>query len=175
MPTPIAHASAGIAVALLSLGPGVSRKSLPWMVVGGAVAGAAADLYFLAPSWYLLGLHSLLVAVTLWSLAVVLGERWRSRIPEALALAYMSHCLLDFLFTKLSRGPALFWPLTRTRYRLGWVGISDQINGQPWLTLLLNILLEVVMFMLPALWLVWLRWRTPTQGKRLHRSTAKQP
>ena len=173
MPTPIAHASAGVATVLLTLGPGISRKSLPWLVVGGASAGAAADLYFLAPSWYLLGLHSLLMAVTLWSLAVVLGERWRSRIPEALALAYTSHCLLDFLFTKLSRGPALFWPLTRTRYRLGWVGISDQLNNQPWSVLLINILLELGLFVLPALWLVWLRWRSPGQGKRWQTSAGK--
>ncbi len=159
MPTPIAHASAGVVVVLLTLGPSVSRKSLPWLVIGGVTAGAFADLYFLAPSWYLLGLHSLLLAVTLWSLAVVLGGRWGSRIPEALALAYMSHSLLDFLFTKLSRGPALFWPLTRTRYRLGWMGISDQISGQSWGTLLLNLALEFVLFVLPAVWLIWLRWQ----------------
>lgn len=105
------------------------------------------------------GSHSLFLAVTLWSFAVLIGQRYASRLPEALAMALISHTVLDFLCTQFGKGAALLWPITSTRYRLGWMGLPENLTWYSWSNYWEWISLELLLFLLPAIWLVLWRWK----------------
>ena len=131
MPLPAAHAAAGVSIVLLAMGP-VTRRALPWLVAGGALAGTLPDMAVWMPEMVQRGSHSLFLAVTLWSFAVLLGQRWSTRLPEVLAMALISHIVLDFLFTQYGKGAALLWPIPRPV--IAWAGwdcrrISPGITG----------------------------------------------
>lgn len=158
MPLPAAHAAAGVSIVLLAMGP-VTRRALPWLVAGGALAGTLPDMAVWMPEMVQRGSHSLFLAVTLWSFAVLLGQRWSTRLPEVLAMALISHIVLDFLFTQYGKGAALLWPITSTRYRLGWMGLPENLTWYNWTHYWDWIGLELLLFMLPAIWLVIWRWQ----------------
>ena len=159
MPLPVAHAAAGVSIVLLTMGPNVTRRALPWLVAGGALAGVLPDLDGLFPDMVQRGSHSLFLAVTLWSFAVLIGQRYASRLPEALAMALISHTVLDFLCTQFGKGAALLWPITSTRYRLGWMGLPENLTWYSWSNYWEWISQELLLFLLPAIWLVLWRWK----------------
>jgi inner membrane protein len=128
MPSPFAHAVAGLAIAA-ALRP-ERRAPAAWWVTA-AVLAAAPDLDVIAfrfgvpyeSTWGHRGIsHSLFAALLLAAVMVALGFRAGAGRWRAFALvlaATASHGLLD-AFTDGGLGPALLAPFTGARYFFPW-------------------------------------------------------
>lgn len=134
MPSPIAHGIAGVTAGWLIDPPSRQRT---WRIGAYAAAGMAADLDLLV------GAHSgpshglgaaLIVGVASW-LIVRRTETRRSGIAAcAIALAYASHTLLDWLGTDSSApiGIMALWPFSHDSYESPW-HVFMAISRRYWL------------------------------------------
>ena len=118
MPSPIGHALAGIAAGWLVAPPGVARREAALRTAVFGIAGAAADvdLLFGAHSGPTHGVGAAAIAGLLgWTFLRARGIRHAPRIAGAIALAYVSHTLLDWLGTDTSPpiGIMALWPFSR--------------------------------------------------------------
>jgi membrane-bound metal-dependent hydrolase YbcI (DUF457 family) len=122
MPSPVAHSLAGFAIAEVARQKGWIGSRGLWFPVLAVVANAA-DLDFLPglfsgnPGWFHHGpTHSLIavavVAVCSTCLAKIAGAREAATVGVVVALAYLTHVLLDCMMirTSASTEVALFWP-----------------------------------------------------------------
>ena len=159
MPSPVGHALGGIIAGGL-----VSKSRDRWTLGAVALAGTLADIDFLLPLPHRGPTHSVGAALVV-CLAVLAFRRRRAidrRPAAALALAYGSHVLLDWLGkdTWTPHGLMVLWPLTDTFYSSGW-DVFAEINRrywQPgfWRSNLLAVLREIAILTPPAL-VVWRR------------------
>ena len=133
MPSPLGHAlgalAAGGPIAGLS-GPGVWRR-VAWL----AAAGMAPDLDLLVGR-HSMETHSVGAALIAGALAAwwrVPVARTRAGIFMAVALAWLSHPLLDMLGADTSEpiGVMLFWPFSTGH--VAWVSVFDPISRRYWL------------------------------------------
>src|ERR1044072_6380514 len=137
------------------------------MLLVGAFLGIAPDFDY-ALNWLRIAwggwhhgfTHLIPFALLIGFVLIVIFRDWRVRSYLLFTLAYMSHTLLDFMFTE-SRGVALWWPFTNYRYKARFPGPIDYVwsDGSLWATLVdvLQIcLLEIVIFgplLLAVLWI----------------------
>lgn len=162
MPLPIAHALVGASLAAaIHTRPRSPRYRVALLT--GALLANAPDLDFLLVfalhnrAWHRGFTHSLAFSGFVCLLFVLtLGAR---RLRDALAygLAFASHCILDFLTTKVGGGLELFWPFSAERLGLGWIGLSELPSRLPPLDVLKWLLIELAIF--APLLLVVLFWR----------------
>jgi inner membrane protein len=132
VPSPVGHALGGLAAGWFVAGRTPSpRRSAVADVVMLAVAGAAADLDLLftlhrGPT------HGLGVA-GLVGIVVYLATR-RRRLAAAVAAAYASHTLLDWLGTDTSPpfGIMALWPFSRDYYESG-LHVFQAVSRRYWL------------------------------------------
>ena len=68
--------------------------------------------------------HSIPFALLVGLVMIAIFRDWQVRSYLVFTLAYMSHTLLDLLFTE-SRGVALWWPFTNHRYKLELPSLID--------------------------------------------------
>src|ERR671912_869715 len=134
MPSPIGHALGGMAVgALISGRPG-------WRLVAAcAVAGTLPDLDFILPLPHRGPTHSLGASVMVFAGAVtILSLRpehgAKLRTATALALAFASHVLLDWLGADSStpRGVLAFWPVSNVFYVSG-LDVFNAVDRRYWI------------------------------------------
>ena len=105
--------------------------------------------------------HSIPFALVLGFVLIAIFRDWRVRSYLILTGAYVSHTLLDLMFTE-SRGVALWWPFTNHRYKLRLPGPIDYTwsDASLWATLagVLKVCLAELLIFGPILLLVfWLR------------------
>lgn len=154
MPSPVGHALGGIIAGGL-----ISKSRDRWTLGAVAVAGALPDIDFLLPLPHRGPTHSLGATLLVFLLGL-LALRPRSievRLIAAIAVAYGSHVLLDWLGkdTWTPHGLMVLWPVTDDYYSSGW-NVFAEINRrywQPgfWSGNLLAVLREVAILILPAL------------------------
>lgn len=134
MPSPIGHALGGMAIGALIAGrPG-------WRIAGVcALAGALPDLDFLLPLQHRGPTHSLGAAALVFAgTFTILALRSRAghalRTASAVALAYASHVLLDWLGADSStpRGVLAFWPMSDVFYVSGW-DVFNAVDRRYWI------------------------------------------
>jgi inner membrane protein len=143
MPSPVAHAFAGVAVyAALAPGAGPRRDWQPWALA--AFAAMAADLDFLPgllvgqPSrWHHWATHSVaaaLVFALLVSLVAVRGLPDRGRRALLLLAAYGSHLALDWLTVDrtVPQGIPLLWPVSDAVFLAPRPLFTDIHHGASW-------------------------------------------
>lgn len=121
MPSPIGHALAGIAAGWAVAPAEQTRASvLRRAAVYGLVAAAPdLDLLFRAHSGPTHGLGAALIAGGMaWTFMGMRGTRDARRIACAIAAAYASHTLLDWLGTDTAPpiGIMALWPFSRAHY-----------------------------------------------------------
>lgn len=134
MPSPIGHALGGMAIGAL-----IARRS-GWRVAAlCAVAGAAPDIDFLLPlqhrgASHSLGAAALAFATSLAVLSVRPAGLHRLRIATAVALAYASHTLLDWLGADSSSplGVMALWPISGAFYVSG-LDVFNAVDRRYWL------------------------------------------
>jgi len=90
----------------------------------GALLGISADfdyalnwLRISGGGWHHGFTHSIPFALVLGLVMIIVARDWKVRSFLVFTAAYVSHTLLDFMFTE-SRGVALWWPFTNYRYKL---------------------------------------------------------
>lgn len=135
MPSPVGHALGGIAAGCLC-----SQRQGWRALTAFAIAGALPDADFLLPVQHRGPSHSLGAALMLFGGALALcslgGREVRSsiRLAGALALAYASHVLLDWLGTDSSspRGLMALWPVSSAYYVSG-LDVFSPISRRYWL------------------------------------------
>jgi len=119
---PIAHGLVGASLVEL-LRPSSQPRSAKLLLLGALLAIAPDFDYALNwlriswGGWHHGFTHSIPFALVVGLVLIVIFRDWSVRSYLAFTLAYMSHALLDFLFTE-SRGVALWWPFTNYRYKL---------------------------------------------------------
>jgi membrane-bound metal-dependent hydrolase YbcI (DUF457 family) len=126
MPFPIAHVLIGATVADQVLSKNAYRRTQTLCAVGALALLPDLDFFFvwvlgLDRSWHRGFTHSIGFGVVAGSLALVLTPAGR-RVSLALALAVMSHPLLDWLTTLHGAGVELWWPISRQRFKLSYFG-----------------------------------------------------
>lgn len=163
MPYPVAHMLFAAAVAEAILPRDVPHRT--WKVVGCAALALTPDLDFafvwfmhLGREWHRGFTHSILFALVAGVIGIALLGKTRWRECAAVALAVLSHAVLDFLTSVRSAGVELFWPFTSARFKLGWMslpepGHSESMSGF-FMALLKISLVEAALF-LPLLLIVW--------------------
>jgi membrane-bound metal-dependent hydrolase YbcI (DUF457 family) len=132
MPSPIGHALGGLAAGWFVEGlSGVRRSPLTWTAGGFVLAGTLPDIDLLfgvhrGPT------HSLGSALIV-GLAAAAATR-DLRFPLAVAAAYASHTLLDWVAqdTTPPIGVMALWPLTRQHYK-SHGHVFDAISRRYWL------------------------------------------
>src|SRR5687767_10692174 len=114
MPSPIGHALGGIAAGSL-----ISRDRRWMSLVVFAVAGVLPDIDFLLPLQHRGPSHSLIAALA--TLGVAWGLVRNLRLAIAVAAAYASHTLLDWLGedTWSPMGVMVLWPFSHQYYVSG--------------------------------------------------------
>lgn len=127
MPSPIGHALGGLAAGSL-VARGMGRAEM----VAFAVAGALADVDFLLPITHRGPSHGLGAAVLVFAVVAVVTAR--VRLAAAIAAAYASHTLLDWLGADGSspRGLMALWPVTQTYYVSG-LDLFAAVDRRYWL------------------------------------------
>ena len=174
MPSPVAHALAGIAAGWLIAPP---RQGSGSQLAGRAAAFAAAAL---APDLDLLiGTHrgpthglgaAVLVGALVWLVrsSGLTSKNDAARVGCAAALAYASHTLLDWLGSDSSPpiGVMALWPLTRDYYESN-LHVFMAISRRYWLpefwTYNLRAVLRELLILGPPFALIMaLRWRRST-------------
>jgi membrane-bound metal-dependent hydrolase YbcI (DUF457 family) len=124
LPSPFAHALAGIAAGWLVDPPATAQRPSPLARVAAfAAAGAAPDLDLLVgahrgPTHALAA--AVLVGIAVWAYGAQTHGTGKhaGRIGVAVGLAYASHTLLDWLGTDTSPpiGVMALWPFSRDHY-----------------------------------------------------------
>jgi hypothetical protein len=159
MPSPIGHALGGIATGSL-----FSRDAGWRHVAVFALAGVFADVDLLLPGPHRGPLHSLGAAFLV--LVVALGLKMRPRLAAAIATAYASHTLLDWLGADSAppRGLMALWPLS-SGYYISNLNVFSSVDRRYWLPGVwsgnaISIAWEVVILAPPASLITWLRRRT---------------
>jgi len=122
VPLPVAHGLIGASM-VAALRPANQLDGWKWLAFG-AFLGIAPDFDF-ALNWLRVSwggwhhgfTHSIPFAVVVGLLTIVVLRQWTARSFIVFTAAYVSHTLLDFMFTE-SRGVALWWPFTNHRYKL---------------------------------------------------------
>lgn len=160
MPSPIGHALGGIAAgALVARRPGWRALALF------ALAGALPDIDFLLPIQHRGPSHSIGAAVmaggaTLMILGFVRRPLDRVRLAAAIALAYASHTLLDWLGADSStpRGLMALWPLSSAYYVSDW-DVFAAVSRRYWLPGFVEgtvkAVLRELVILVPAAALAW--------------------
>ena len=170
MPTPLGHAIGGVAAAFFASASS-RRPSLSPAVV--LIAGAAAmspDLDILVGS-HRTFTHSM-GAVFLVGLVAWLVARGRITAPTtaacAVAAAYASHLLLDWLGKDTSRPPGLkvLWPFSN-EFHMSGLNLFGEVSRRYWLPgeFILGNLKAVaweMMVLLPVLVVAWVVWSKRT-------------
>jgi len=94
------------------------------MLLTGALLGIAPDSDYMLNwlriswgGWHHGFTHSILFALVIGFVMILIFREWNVRSYLVFTGAYVSHTLLDFMFTE-SRGVALWWPFTNYRYKL---------------------------------------------------------
>ena len=134
MPSPIGHAIAGV-IAGWSIDPPSSGGKA--RILGYAAAGMAADLDLLV------GAHSgpthgigaaAIVGIVSWVILRRTGARRSAMVACAVAMAYASHTLLDWLGTDSSPpiGIMAMWPFSHEYYESPW-HVFMAISRRYWL------------------------------------------
>ena len=105
--------------------------------------------------------HSIPFALVLGLVLIAIFRDWHVRSYLLFTLAYVSHALLDFMFTE-SRGIALWWPFTNYRYKARLPGPIDYAWSDASLSaMLVDILklclMELVIFGPILLTVIWIR------------------
>ncbi len=129
MPSPLGHALGGMAVGWAiapRLGSGVAVAGVTY-----AAIGAAPDLDLLAGS-HSTYTHS--VGAVGLAFLVALGVTRRPRVASAIAAAWASHLLLDWLGndTRPPIGIMALWPFSREHYQSSFF-VFDAISRRYWL------------------------------------------
>jgi hypothetical protein len=170
MPSPFAHAVAGLTVHLLA---SRTREELRDVRRATLVVGAAlvpdVDLLFRfvdGRNHHNNETHSIGFAVAAGLLAALVLPRLRVVRPRALAVAMAlgvaSHVVLDYLNrdTNPPIGIMALWPLTRDYYKIPWPVFLDIGRTLEWETVAHNLRAGVweACLLLPVLWAAW-RWR----------------
>jgi inner membrane protein len=134
MPSPIGHALGGIAVGTL-----VASRPGWRMVAACAVAAALPDVDFLLPLQHRGPTHSagataLVFAASLAVLAMTSVRADRVRMAAAVALAFGSHIVLDWLGADSSapRGVMALWPVSSAFYVSG-LDVFNAVDRRYWL------------------------------------------
>ncbi len=118
----------------------------------GASLANCPDLDFLlvwfyhSRDWHRAFTHSLAFALLVGAAVFLLLGRQRLRAAAAYSLAYTSHCLLDYVTTKVGGGVELFWPVSTERYGLRLIGLSELPSRMPPLGVLKALLVELLGF-----------------------------
>jgi len=163
---PIAHGLLGASI-VEALRPSSRRRSAKLLLLGALLAISPDFDYALNwlriswGGWHHGFTHSIPFALLVGLVLIVVFRDWRVRSYLLFTLAYLSHALLDFMFTE-SRGIALWWPFTNYRYKLrlptlieyAWsrASLSDTV-----LDILKLCLLELVIFGPILLAVLWIR------------------
>ena len=94
------------------------------MLLTGALLAISPDFDYLLNwlridygGWHHGFTHSIPFALVMGVVMMAVLREWKLRTYLVFTLAYVSHTLLDFMFTE-SRGVALWWPFTNYRYKL---------------------------------------------------------
>lgn len=161
MPLPIAHGLLGASI-VAALHPKPEKKFYLPLFIGAFLANAADfdfgfSIFFGLKGWHRGFTHSIFFALLFILVLLVLFGRKYFRESLAFGLAYASHCLLDFATSKKGSGVEFLFPFTTERFGLRWFGLSE-IPSQLSLTeILASIGLEVLIFSVLFLVVVWLR------------------
>ena len=134
MPSPIAHAIAGVTAGWLVDPPpiGNNRRILLYAGMG---AAADLDLLFGAHSGPTHGLGAaIIVGIATWLVLKMRGSSLGARTACASAIAYATHTLLDWLGTDSSPpiGIMALWPFSRGYYESPW-HVFMAISRRYWL------------------------------------------
>ena len=122
MPLPIAHGLLGATV-VAALRPSSEPRTAKLLLTGALLAISPDFDYILNwlkidyGGWHHGFTHSIPFAIVMGIVMIAIFRDWKFRSYLVYTAAYVSHTLLDFLFTD-SRGVALWWPFTNDRYKL---------------------------------------------------------
>ena len=122
MPLPIAHGLLGASV-VAALRPSSEPRTAKLLLTGALLAISPDFDYALNwlripyGGWHHGFTHSIPFALVMGVVMIAVFRDWKFRSYLVFTLAYVSHTLLDFMFTE-SRGVALWWPFTNYRYKL---------------------------------------------------------
>jgi membrane-bound metal-dependent hydrolase YbcI (DUF457 family) len=169
MPTPLTHATVGLAIAAWAQRPAPTRR----VCLVAAACAALPDIDYLGwPVAHRSITHSLAFALAGALLATAMFFRsaeWReqrARIAVILGLAFLSHGLLDGLST-YSYGIEYFAPFSPHRFRLWWTPLGDpegRLAGQ--------LIQEALVVLLPAAVIAWLAFRVRGRQRRANTAAA---
>ena len=152
------------------------------MLLIGALLGIAPDFDYAlnwmrvsGGGWHHGFTHSIPFALVLGFVMIALFREWKVRTYIVFTAAYVSHTLVDYMFTE-SRGVALWWPFTNYRYKLNVPNPIDYTWNN---TSLLEIIFEVLRICLTELVIfgpilvavIWLR-HTLTKRSRAEEALA---
>jgi hypothetical protein len=166
MPSPIGHGLAGVAAGWI-VGPSTPRGAVGRRVAVLMAAGAAPDLDLLfgAHSGPTHGLGAaMVVGLAAFAWLRLRGVRGAARIASAVAAAYASHTLLDWLGTDTSPpiGIMALWPVSREHYE-SRLHVFMAISRRYWLpefwTYNLRALARELLILVPIVWIA-VAWRT---------------
>ena len=166
MPLPIAHGLVGASVVEL-LRPSSQRRSVKLLLLGALLAISPDFDYALNwlriswGGWHHGFTHSIPFALVVGLVLIVICRDWSVRSYLLFTLAYVSHALLDFMFTE-SRGIALWWPFTNYRYKARFPSLIEYAWSraslfETILDILKLCLLELVIFGPILLVVLWIR------------------
>jgi hypothetical protein len=171
MPSPIGHALAGIAAGWIVAPAEHGRAATLRRATVYGLAAASPDLDLLA------GVHSgpthglgaaVIVGAVAWVFLRSRGMGQAGRLACAIAVAYASHTLLDWLGTDTAPpiGIMALWPFSRAYYESP-LHIFMAISRRYWLpefwTYNLRALLRELLMFVPVVWIV-VRYRQGTHG-----------
>jgi hypothetical protein len=174
MPSPIGHALGGIVSGTMIAKPAGWRHIAIF-----AVVGALADIDFLLPIPHRGPTHSLGGTLLVLIAALALGSR--GRIALAVAAAYGSHVLLDWLGADSStpRGLMALWPLS-SAYYISNLDVFRAVDRRYWLPGFWGrntvAVAREVLILGPVLLTRWLRHRLrrPTRRRDFARQVAEE-
>ena len=133
MPSPVGHVLAGMAIGSLA-----SRDWRWGLLLVCGLAAALPDIDLVLPVAHRGPTHSLVAALTVFAVTVVVlklgsGRPNAIRVATALALAVVSHTLLDWLGQDFGtpRGIMAFWPFSR-EYHISGLDIFDGVERRYW-------------------------------------------
>jgi membrane-bound metal-dependent hydrolase YbcI (DUF457 family) len=150
VPTPISHAAVGFAIAAWGQQPPPTRR----VCLIAAACAALPDVDYLGwPVPHRSITHSLLFALVGALVAAAVFKEKSLRIATVLALAFLSHGLLDGL-SAYSFGIEYLAPFSAQRYRLAWTPLGNSSGA-----LGPQLAQEAIVVLLPAVVLAWMAFR----------------
>jgi membrane-bound metal-dependent hydrolase YbcI (DUF457 family) len=171
MPSPIAHAAAGLIVALAGEKT-VAARRVPWVfVLACMVLAAAPDLDWLRPGFHRGPTHSIGFAVLATLVAAAVTKPATGKVNWRIALmcglAYATHILMDWLGEDptVRPGVAALWPFSDKLFMSGW-GLfrstqGDNPFGPTQFPHNVRTLIQETLILGPIL--LWLLWRRKKQ------------